>query len=152
MRIGNLMKGILKKDALEISSPREGRLFIRISREKLRKTVERLAELEGFNHLSTITGVDTGSEMELIYHLSHRDALVSLRVLVPKGEPAVSTIVDLVPGASLYEREVHDLFGVRFDGNTDLSPLLLPDDWPEDIHPLRHEWSPERINERMREK
>jgi NADH:ubiquinone oxidoreductase subunit C len=152
MRISSLIEGILRKDALEISSPREGRLFIRISRERLRKTVERLAELEGFSHLSTITGVDTGSEMELIYHLSYRDALVSLRVLVSKKEPAVPTIVDLIPGASLYEREVHDLFGVGFDGNTDLSPLLLPDDWPEDIHPLRQEWSLERISERMRGK
>ena len=152
MMISSLIKRILGKDAQEILSPREGRLFIRISREKLRESVKRLAELEGFSHLSTITGVDTGSEIELIYHLSHRDALVSLRVLVSKEAVAVPTIVDLIPGASLYEREVHDLFGVRFDGNTDLSPLLLPDDWPEDIHPLRQEWSLERINERMREK
>lgn len=150
--ISSLIKRILGKDAQEILSPREGRLFIRISREKLRESVKRLAELEGFSHLSTITGVDTGSEIELIYHLSHRDALVSLRVFVSKEAAAVPTIVDLIPGASLYEREVHDLFGVRFDGNTDLSPLLLPDDWPEDIHPLRQEWSLERINERMREK
>ncbi|MFB0503293.1 MAG: NADH-quinone oxidoreductase subunit C [Candidatus Bathyarchaeia archaeon] len=152
MMISSLIKRILGKDAQEILSPREGRLFIRISREKLRESVKRLAELEGFSHLSTITGVDIGSEIELIYHLSHRDALVSLRVLVSKEAVAVPTIVDLIPGASLYEREVHDLFGVRFDGNTDLSPLLLPDDWPEDIHPLRQEWSLERINERMREK
>ncbi|MDH5362698.1 MAG: NADH-quinone oxidoreductase subunit C [Aigarchaeota archaeon] len=152
MMISSLIKRILGKDAQEILSPREGRLFIRISREKLRESVKRLAELEGFSHLSTITGVDTGSEIELIYHLSHRDALVSLRVFVSKEAAAVPTIVDLIPGASLYEREVHDLFGVRFDGNTDLSPLLLPDDWPEDIHPLRQEWSLERINERMREK
>ena len=152
MMISSLIKRILGKDAQEILSPREGRLFIRISREKLRESVKRLAELEGFSHLSTITGVDIGSEIELIYHLSHRDALVSLRVLVSKEAVAVPTIVDLIPGASLYEREVHDLFGVRFDGNADLSPLLLPDDWPEDIHPLRQEWSLERINERMREK
>ena len=152
MKTSNLIKRILKKDAQEILSPREERLFIRIPREKLRESVKRLAGLEGFSHLSTITGVDIGSEIELIYHLSHRDALVSLRVTVSKQAAAVPTIVDLIPGASLYEREVHDLFGVRFDGNTDLSPLLLPDDWPEDIHPLRQEWPPERINERMREK
>lgn len=152
MRIQRAIEGLLRKDALEISSPRERRLFIRISREKLRMTIKKLTKLEGFHHLSTITAVDIGAEIELIYHLSHKDALISLRTRVPKDEPTAPTIVDLIPGATLYEREVHDLLGVRFSGNTDLSPLLLPDQWPEDVHPLRKEWSLQRITERMREK
>lgn len=152
MRIQSTIERLLRKDALEISSPRERRLFIRISREKLRMTIKELTKLEGFHHLSTITAVDIGAEIELIYHLSHKDALISLRIRVPKDEPTAPTIVDLILGAALYEREVHDLLGVRFSGNTDLSPLLLPDQWPEDVHPLRKEWSLQRITERMREK
>jgi membrane-bound hydrogenase subunit beta len=152
MRIQSTIERLLRKDALEISSPRERRLFIRISREKLRMTIKELTKLEGFHHLSTITAVDIGAEIELIYHLSHKDALISLRIRVPKDEPTAPTIVDLILGAALYEREVHDLLGVRFSGNTDLSPLLLPDQWPEDVHPLRKEWPLQRITERMREK
>jgi len=51
----------------------------------------------------------------------------------------------LVPGAILYEREVHDLLGVVFDGHPDLSRLILPEDWPEDVYPLRKEYSPEEL-------
>ncbi|MFQ6094780.1 MAG: NADH-quinone oxidoreductase subunit C [Candidatus Bathyarchaeia archaeon] len=151
MRLRSRIKRMLRRDALEVSSPRKGRLFVRIAREKLRKTIRRLIKLEGFSHLSTITGVDIGTEIELIYHLSHKDALISVRLSISKEDSAASTIVDLIPGAALYEREVHDLLGVRFKGNPDLSPLLLPDLWPEDIHPLLKEWTPERISERMRE-
>jgi len=150
-RIRSLVKRILRKDALEVSSPRKNRVFVRIVRERLRRAIRRLIRLEGFSHLSTITGVDVGTEIELIYHLFHKDALISLRLRVPKEDPTVRTIVDLIPGATLYEREVHDLLGVRFRGNPDLSPLLLPDTWPKDVHPLLKEWTPERINERMEE-
>ena len=56
---------------------------------------------------------------------------------VPEGKPVAPTITDVIPGAVLYEREVHDLLGVEFEGHPDLSPLLLPDDWPREVHPLR---------------
>ena len=105
--------------------------------------------MEGFSHLSTITGVDSKTEVELIYHLFHKDALISLRFAVPKQDPTVQSIVDLVPGVILYEREVHDLLGVKFEGNPDLSPLLLPEGWPEDIYPLWKEWTLEKISEKM---
>ena len=152
MSVHSQIRKMLGKDALEVSSPRKERLFIRIAREKLRKTIKKLIQLEGHSHLSTITGVDTGTEIDLIYHLSHRDALISMSVRTPKEDLTVPTIVDLVPGATLYEREIHDLLGVIFKGNPDLPPLLLPDLWPDNIHPLRKEWTPERISEKMRGK
>jgi len=106
--------------------------------------------LETYSHLSTITAVDVGSGIELLYHFACKDALVSLRTQVPKDNPVISTIVDVIPGAALYEREIHDLFGVHFEGNPDLSRLLLPDRWPENVYPLRKWWSPDRISSRMK--
>ena len=46
------------------------------------------------------------------------------------------TITDIIPGALLYEREIHDLFGVKFEGHPNLEPLILPEDWPRDVHPM----------------
>ncbi|NIR86770.1 NADH-quinone oxidoreductase subunit C [Candidatus Bathyarchaeota archaeon] len=149
MQASNLIKAQLKGATRGMIIPRERRMSIPIAKEQLRKTIKKLIGLEGFTHLSTITGVDVGPQVELIYHLAYEDALVSLRVRVWKENPILPTIVDLIPGAVLYEREIHDLFGVGFEGNLDLSPLILPDTWPEGIFPLRKEWTPERISEKI---
>jgi len=129
---------------------RKRRVSIRTARESLKAAVKTLITLEDYSHLSTITAVDIESEIEVIYHIVCKDALISLRVQVPKEKPVLPTIVDLIPGAVLYEREVHDLFGVKFEGNPDLSPLLLPDRWPKDVYPLRKWWTPKRIFKKMK--
>ncbi|MEM1607631.1 MAG: NADH-quinone oxidoreductase subunit C, partial [Candidatus Bathyarchaeia archaeon] len=63
--------------------------------------------------------------------------LATLRVKLPQNDYIIPTITDLIPGAMLHEREAHDLFGIRFEGNPDLRPLILPEDWPAGIYPLR---------------
>lgn len=129
---------------------RERRFTVWTSRENLRAAVDGLRRLETYSHLSTLTGVEIGSDIEVVYHIACTDALISLKVQVPKDEPILPSIVDIIPGTALYEREVHDLFGVRFDGNPDLSPLLLPDGWPDGVYPLRKWWTPARISEKTR--
>jgi len=75
--------------------------------------------------------VDLGEEIELIYHFAYEGTIaISLRVAVPKNDPKITSVVSLVPGATLYEREVHDLLGVIFEGHPDLSRLILPEEWP----------------------
>lgn len=149
-KISNLIKKQLKSEAREVIVPRKRRMLITIAKQNLRKTIKKLIGLEDFAHLSTITGVDVGSRVELIYHIVLKGVLASLKVRVSKENPILPTIVDLIPGAVLYEREIHDLFGVRFKGNPDLSPLILPDTWPDGVFPLRKEWTSERISEKMR--
>jgi len=56
---------------------------------------------------------------------------------LPLKNDVIPTITDIIPGALLYEREIHDLFGVKFEGHPNLEPLILPDDWPADNYPLR---------------
>lgn len=132
-----LIRRQLKNEAVEIRAPNPRRVFILVAKENLKSAIKRLVKSRGYSHLSTITGVDVGEEIEVIYHIIHKGLLVSLKTRVPKEDPALPTIVDLVPGSVLYEREVHDLLGVEFKGNPDLSPLLLPDDWPFGVYPLR---------------
>ena len=71
---------------------------------------------------------------------------LSLRITVEKKNPNVPTITDIIPGAILYEREVHDLFGVTFEGHPDLARLILPEKWPQDIYPLRKEYTLENLH------
>jgi len=135
----------LRIRARNIIVQRDRRFIVNIEKKDLERVMRRLMRMNNYTHLSTITALEVDSEIELIYHVAFTDALVSVKVRTSKDEPVLPSIVDLIPGAALYEREIHDLFGVEFEGNPDLSPLLLPDGWPEGVYPLRKWWSPDRI-------
>ena len=60
---------------------------------------------------------------------------IRLRVQVPESDPTCPSLFDLHPGSEAMEREVFDMFGVRFDGHPDLTRILMPEDW--EGHPLR---------------
>ena len=128
----------LKDAILEVSAPRKRRIFLHVKTDSLRDTIEYLVNDLEFKHISTITGSDLGQEIELIYHLAYKGSVeLSVRVTLPTNNPSVPTITSIIPGAVLYEREVHDVLGVTFAGHPDLSPLILPEEWPEGVYPLR---------------
>ena len=140
------MKVSLNGKILEASNPRARRIFVKVKPEAFKDAVKLLVEDLNVKHLSTITGMDLGEKIELIYHFAFQGAIsISLKVDVPKESPRIPSIVNLVPGAILYEREVHDVLGVNFEGHPDLSRLILPEDWPEGVYPLRKEYSPEDL-------
>lgn len=142
------LKSFLEENLVEVTIPRDRRIFSYIKKEVLREAVNYLVNVLRFKHISTITGVDLGGEIEVIYHLAYEGSIVlSLRFAVSKEKPNVPTITDIVPGAVLYEREVHDLLGVRFEGHPDLSPLMLPEEWPQGVYPLRKEHKIEELKE-----
>jgi NADH-quinone oxidoreductase subunit C len=101
----------------------------------LRPVVEFLLHHLGLAHLSAITGDDTGHEIVLLYHFWDRGGL-TLRIELPRDEPAIESIRDLIPGAVFYEREVVEMLGVRIGGYAEMGPLFLPDDW-SDPPPMR---------------
>ena len=149
-KIARRIKRSIRENILEVKIPRPRRIFIQVAENAFRKAIRYITEKMDFTHISTITGVDMREEIEVIYHLN-RDGKIelSLKVRVPKDEPVLPTISDLMPGAILYEREVHDLLGVTFENHPDLSPLVLPEEWPHGVYPLRKEWTIEGIREKI---
>lgn len=137
------------ENVLESKIPRERRVFITIKREKLRDAVKYLMDHEGFKHITTITGLDAGETLDVLYHLTKKDLSLTLRVKVPMDDPVVDSISDLLNGASMYELEVHDLIGVVPRGHPNLKRLILPEDWPEGVHPLLKKWSLDKIKEEI---
>jgi NADH-quinone oxidoreductase subunit C len=63
---------------------------------------------------------------------------VRLRVFLPSDEPVIDSITSVWPSANFYEREVFDLFGVRFSGHPNLRRIMMPDEW--EGHPLRKDY------------
>lgn len=101
-----------------------------------------LKEKIGFDHLSDVTCVDyiDEGEFELIYHLwSHPKKMrCNVKVRIPRNSPVAPTVMNIWAGAQVHERENHELFGVKFEGNDDLAPLFL-EDWDE-IPPFRKDF------------
>lgn len=94
------------------------------------------AMLEAGCFLESLTAVDISKEaFTLVYHFAnfHELCRTVIQASLPKGTEA-PTISHIYPGADWYEREVYDLFGIRFAGHPNLKRLLLPED--ADFHPL----------------
>lgn len=130
------LRNIIPSDAIEASILREGQIYIRINKDNLRNLIKVLTD-EGFTHLAGITALETDNEFELLYHLTKERTLLTVRVNLNFGDDVAPTITDIIPGALVYEREAHDLFGIIFEGHLNLEHFILPDDWPRDIHPMR---------------
>jgi NADH-quinone oxidoreductase subunit C len=146
--VEKLRRKIGSENLIGYEIPRPRRIWLSIRKEKLVEAITHLAG-EGFVHLSTITGLETENALEVIYHLNTRGLEASLKVEVPIKQPALPTITSIIPGAILYEREVHELLGVVFLGHPGLSSLILPEDWPDGVYPLRKEWTNVELQKRF---
>jgi len=93
--------------------------------------------------LTDLTAVDRlplEPRFEVVYLLTWYDPPARLRVKtrLPGADPQAESVTGLWPAANWLEREVYDLFGIRFRGHPDLTRILLPDDW--EGHPLRKDY------------
>jgi NADH-quinone oxidoreductase subunit C len=95
-----------------------------------------------FEILADLAGVDTGTEMWVVYHLWSPRTPDWLRVIVPelsRDDPRVPSVTFIWKGAEWPEREAYDMFGIIFEGHPNLKRMLLPDDWDEGF-PLRKDY------------
>jgi formate hydrogenlyase subunit 5 len=87
--------------------------------------------------ISAIAGVDLGENIEIMYFVRTLGKIVAIRTQVPRKDPLIKTITDILPGANFHEREAADLFGITFEGHPDPGRIILSEDWPKDLFPLR---------------
>ena len=147
--VEDLVKEFGEENIYNTKVPRAYMAFAHVKREKLRDVVRYLKEEHGFVHIITISGVDMRENYEEVSHLRSEGISFSLKVPVPKDDPKVPSIVDILNGAVLYEREVNDLLGIFPEGHPDPKRLILAYDWPEGVHPLRKEWDIQTIREKV---
>lgn len=125
---------------MDVTSPI--RTTARIEPDRV-KDIMRYLRDKGFDHLSSISGVDYPPDrMEVVYHVtSYSDPLViALKATIPRDDPVIDTVCDIYWNANWYEREIYELFGIKFNGHPYLKVLLLPEDM-EGEFPLRKDYA-----------
>ena len=125
-----------------------GETTIVVPRELLRATAQQCKENPAlnFNLLSDATCVDrfpVEPRLELNYQLISlpRRERIGLRTSVSSQQPIIDSLVPVWPGANWLEREIFDLYGIRFEGHPDLRRILLPDEF--EGFPLRRDFPTE---------
>jgi NADH-quinone oxidoreductase subunit C len=124
-------------DPDEISLPSDGIATITVRLEDVLDAVDRVRGPLGHARFVDLTAVDRLSHegrFELVYLFYSIDQHTWLR-LKTRTDGEAPSLTPLIPGANWYERELFDLFGIRFEGHPNLSRIMLPDDWQG--YPLR---------------
>jgi Ni,Fe-hydrogenase III large subunit/NADH:ubiquinone oxidoreductase subunit C len=132
-----LLNDKLGEKILQVGTLQPDKIFVRVDANVHKDALGALLEADESAGLSALTGVDLGKTIELMYHIRTHGKIVTIRTEVPKEDAKIKSITDLILGANFHEREVADLFGVNFEGHPNLKRLVLSDDWPKNLFPLR---------------
>jgi len=114
-----------------------GKASVRAKPELIRQVLQTILQGEPSAAIVAITGLDLGDNIGIMYHIRLREALITVIVEVAKTKPLIQSISDLIPGANFHERELSDLFGVTVESHPSPGRLVLPENWPRDLYPLR---------------
>jgi NADH-quinone oxidoreductase subunit C len=134
-----------RKEAVQAVKWDRNELTLWLERGSLRDAARLLRDDAStrFEFLCDVTCLDwypNEPRFEVVYHLLSyvRKERIRIKVRVTEADPAVDSIIPLWPGADPFEREVFDLFGIRFGGHPNLKRIMMPEDW--EGHPLRKDY------------
>jgi NADH-quinone oxidoreductase subunit C len=130
-------------EAIRAGNLDRGELTLEIAAGKIASICGFLKYDQKFVRISTVTAVDrypAEPRFEVVYHLHsiERNERVRLKCRLRGEDPVIESVTGVWRGANWYEREVFDLFGIKFLGHPDLRRIMMPDDW--EGYPLRKDY------------
>ncbi|MGZ6392217.1 MAG: NADH-quinone oxidoreductase subunit C [Ktedonobacterales bacterium] len=142
-----LLRERFPNDVLDVSEHR-GETTVVLRPESIEQACFALRDAPSlrYNFMADLTAVDWPEReprYDIVYHLLSLETRAVVRLKVRVGDddtpsPEVPTVTTVWPAANFYEREVFDLFGVRFAGHPNLTRIMMPSDWVG--HPLRKDY------------
>lgn len=117
-------------------------IWMKIDKSIFKNSVKHLCKLQ-FPHLAVASGNDLGKTIEIIYHFTlnyeHRldEIVLNISVELPKTDPIIDTISDIIPGALITEREKMEMLGIKIKGIPDDRRVFVPEDIPVGVYPWR---------------
>jgi len=132
------------RDRITVEREANGIIYASVSRENLVPAVQYVRDSLGGRFIISI-GTDKRElsgyyEVNNVFGLDRDKLFLLLKTDVDPTDPNIDSITPLIPGADWAEREVRDMIGVHPVGHPDPRRLVLPDDWPEGVHPLRRDF------------
>ncbi|MEW5693289.1 MAG: NADH-quinone oxidoreductase subunit C [Candidatus Hydrogenedentota bacterium] len=124
---------------LPFTLPANGDSYIEIKQESILVIASELKN-NGFTSLVCMTGVDDGNTFSIRYHLysMQKKEWAILKLSLSKDNPVVDSVSGIWRAANWQEREIYDMFGIKFIGHPDLRRILMPEDWSG--FPLRRDY------------
>ena len=114
--------------------------WIEVPSKDIRKWVSELIDSGKYKLLSTISAYQEAENIFIVYHFMITEGVINVRTVVPLAEPRLPSITPGLPAAILYEREIQDILGVSFGEIIDGRRLILPEQWPQGVYPLRKDF------------
>ena len=131
--------------ATEITRPSPKQLDVKVKELKELVSIIVALRVKRLGYLSAIVCLDLGpeaNELEVLYHFCPGDAVIALRVRIPRQNASLPSLCEVVPGAESFERELSEMFGIEMVGLNTPDRLYLPDDWPDGVYPMRKDFDP----------
>lgn len=134
------------KDKVTVQRPR--RIWAEAPQAEFSTILDYVIKEMRFDILCTITGLDRGTALAVIYHLARASGeVLNLSTQVPKEQPVLQSITSYFPHADVMERELVDLLGFDVQGLAAGHRYPLPDGWPAGQYPLRKEWKASMLDQ-----
>ena len=126
---------------IAVERPFENRIYLLCEADKVVELNKFLFKDLALRFVIT-TGIDSDDCFEVLYHYccDSASSVVTVKAFIRDREnPSIESIAPFLPGAEWAEREIHDVLGIDFKNHPNLKRLILSDDWPEGVYPLRKE-------------
>jgi Ni,Fe-hydrogenase III large subunit/Ni,Fe-hydrogenase III component G len=140
---------------VSIAQPLPTRLFLTVNKANMPEVADYLFNtakarlvVSAATDKSPINGT---YEVSYIFSMDQDRLMVAVKEVVDPADPHVPSLTNIIPGADWHEREMRDLMGIVPDGHPDPRRLVVSDDWPEEVYPLRkdfpYNYKPPRVTE-----
>jgi membrane-bound hydrogenase subunit beta len=133
-------------------------IWLNVDKSIFKKIVEHVIKLEKYPHLAVVSGYDMGKTINLVYHFSiyygerAKEISINVTVELPKSNPFIETITDLIPGALITEQEKQEMLGIKVKGIPKDERVFIPKDFPKGVYPWRKdETGPDKMARNLHE-
>ena len=132
----------IEKMLIKIEKPKDNRIYLYCEAKNVYEVNRFLFEdIEA--RFVIATAIDSDDCFEILYHYSYdrTGCVINIKTFIhDREDPQIESITPLILGAEWIEREMHDLVGIKFNNHPRLERLILADDWPEGVYPLRKDY------------
>ncbi len=135
------LKKRFKEDIIDVFDKSSSRVYIEVKPKVIRQLAKYIFKDLGAR-FNIATGMDAREYMEILYHfiIEEINLLISIRVKLKKEKLEIDSLAAIFEGANWIEREIHELLGINFKGHPGLKRLLLSENWPKEVYPLRRDY------------